>query len=71
MKSVKKDFILLGEITTDDPVKMASYAETGIDGFIDYPMNEELRKVFPKPDQSFGELFTRLQQNKEIGLNSY
>ena len=71
VKSVKKDFILLGEITTDDPVKMASYAETGIDGFVDFPLNEELRKVFPKPDQSFGELFKRLGQNEELGLNSY
>ena len=71
MKSVKKDFILLGEITTDDPVKMASYAESGIDGFVDFPLNEELRKVFPKPDQSFGELFKRLEQNEELGLNSY
>ena len=71
MKSVKKDFILLGEINTDDPVKMASYAESGIDGFVDFPLNEELRKVFPKPDQSFGELFKRLQQNEQLGLNSY
>ena len=54
VKSVKKDFILLGEIITDDPVKMASYVETGIDGFVDFPLNEELRKVFPKPDQSYG-----------------
>ena len=71
MKSVKKDFILLGEINTDDPVKMASYAESGIDGFVDFPLNEELRKVFQKPDQSFGELFKRLQQNEQLGLNSY
>ena len=71
MKSVKKDFFLLGEVTTNDPVKMASYAETGIDGFVDFPLNEELRKVFPKPDQSFGELFKRLEQNEELGLNSY
>ena len=71
VKSVKKDFFLLGEVTTNDPVKMASYAETGIDGFVDFPLNEELRKVFPKPDQSFGELFKRLEQNEELGLNSY
>ena len=71
VKSVKKDFFLLGEVTTNDPVKMESYAETGIDGFVDFPLNEELRKVFPKPDQSFGELFKRLEQNEELGLNSY
>ena len=71
VKSVKKDFFILGEVTTNDPVKMASYSETGIDGFVDFPLNEELRKVFPKPDQSFGELFKRLEQNKELGLNSY
>ena len=71
VKSVKKDFFLLGEVTTNDPVKMESYAETGIDGFVDFSLNEELRKVFPKPDQSFGELFKRLEQNEELGLNSY
>ena len=54
VKSVKKDFILLGEMITNDPVKMESYAETGIDGFVDFPLNEELRKVFPKPDQTYG-----------------
>ena len=68
VKSVKKDLFLLGEIITNDPVKMASYAETGIDGFVDYPLNEELRKVFPKPDQPLGELFKRLQQNEQLGL---
>jgi glycosidase len=71
VKSVKKDFFLLGEVTTNDPVKMESYAETGIDGFVDFPLNEALRKVFPKPDQSFGELFKRPEQNEELGLNSY
>lgn len=71
MRSVKKDFFLLGEMITNDPVKMASYAESGIDGFVDFPLNGELRKAFQKPDQSFEELFKRLQQNEQLGLNSY
>ena len=68
VKSVKKDFYLLGEIITNDPVKMASYAETGIDGFVDFPLNEELRKVFPKPDQSFGELFRGFSKTNSLVL---
>jgi len=71
VKSVKEDFFLLGEVVTNDPVEMTKYAETGIDGFVDYPMNDELRKVFPEPNQSFGELLTGLEQKEALRLNPY
>ena len=71
VKSIKGNFYLLGEVITNDPNKLASYEETGIDGFVDYPLNEELRKVFPKPDQSFASLFAMQEQNEELYSNPY
>lgn len=71
VKSVKSNFYLLGETMTNDPNKIASYMETGMDGFVDYPLNEELRKVFPEPNQSFASLFAIQEQNKELYSNPY
>jgi glycosidase len=71
VKSVKSNFYLLGETMTNDPNEIASYKETGIDGFVDYPLNKELRKVFPAPNQSFSSLFMLQEQNKELYSNPY
>ncbi|WP_335870030.1 alpha-amylase family glycosyl hydrolase [Bacillus sp. 2205SS5-2] len=50
VKSVNKDFYLLGEVYDKDPKNIAKYAETGIDGFVDFPQNDELRNVFKTTD---------------------
>ena len=71
VKSVKKDFYLLGEVRTNNPDDIAAYVETGMDGFVDYPLNEELRKVFPKPNQSFSALFTMGERNEALYSNPY
>lgn len=64
VKSVKEDFYLMGEVWHNDLRVVAAYEDTGIDGFVDFPQNEQLRTTFAKPDQSLGWLFTSLDRNK-------
>jgi glycosidase len=71
IKKEKEDFYLLGEIRSNDPAYIAQYEKAGIDGFLDYPLNEHLRTAFAKPDQSSGELFTVWEKNKEVYENPY
>ncbi|SFA79186.1 MULTISPECIES: alpha-amylase family glycosyl hydrolase [unclassified Bacillus (in: firmicutes)] len=72
MKKTKKDFYLIGEVWHDDPRYIAKYdKEAGIDGFVDYPLNTELRKAFKKPDQSLGLLFNVWKRNQILYEDPY
>ena len=41
---------------------MLSYEEIGIDAFMDYAQNEDLRKAFAAPDGSLTNLLTKQQE---------
>lgn len=64
VKSVKKDFYLIGEVWSSDPNYIAMYDKAGIDGFVDYPLNDQLRTAFAKPDQTLSWLFKTAERNK-------
>lgn len=64
VKSVKKDFYLLGDVKDHDLRAVASYQDSGIDGFLDYSQNKLLRTAFARPDQSFGDLFASIDEYK-------
>ncbi|WP_199426421.1 alpha-amylase family glycosyl hydrolase [Thermaerobacillus caldiproteolyticus] len=64
VKSVKKDFFLLGEVWNDDPRYIADYGKYGIDGFVDYPLYNEITKVFSKRDQSLRPLYDVWEYDK-------
>lgn len=64
VKSVKDDFYLIGEVWSEDPNYIAEYDKAGIDGFVDFPLNEQLRTAFEKPDQTLDWLFTTAERNK-------
>jgi glycosidase len=66
VKSVKKDFYLIGEVWSNDPNYIAEYDKAGIDGFVDYPLNDHLRTAFAKPDQTLDWLFTTAKRNEAI-----
>ena len=66
VKSVNKDFYLLGEVWHDNPNVVTGYQETGIDGFMDFSQNDSLRTAFSKPDQSLGWLFSNAERNEKI-----
>ena len=69
VKSVKKDFYLLGDIQSDDPNIEKNFKSTGIDGFTDSRLNNDLRKGFATTDQSLNHLFTDGKLTKQSGLN--
>jgi alpha-amylase len=68
---VKDDFYLLGEVWDNDPNYIAQYDKTGIDGFVDYPLNEHLRTAFAQPGQSLYWLYTTADRNKTIYEDPY
>ncbi|MCM3124905.1 MULTISPECIES: alpha-amylase family glycosyl hydrolase [unclassified Mesobacillus] len=69
VKSVKDDFYLIGEVWSEDPNYIAKYDKAGIDGFVDFPLNEQLRTAFEKPDQTLDWLLTTAKRNKAIYEN--
>ncbi|MDZ5470297.1 alpha-amylase family glycosyl hydrolase [Bacillus sp. 31A1R] len=71
VKSVKNDFYLLGEVWHEDPNFISKYEKVGIDGFVDYPLNEHLRNAFQKPDQSLSWLFNVWERNQTTYENPY
>ncbi|RDI47801.1 alpha-amylase family glycosyl hydrolase [Falsibacillus pallidus] len=66
VKSVKKNFYLLGEVWSEDPNYIKKYQEAGIDGLVDYPLNGPLKEAFVKPDVSMERPFTMWDINKNI-----
>lgn len=71
VKSVKKDFFLMGEVWHDDPRYVADYAKTGIDSMIDYPFYNEASKVFSKTNTSYGTLEAVWKRNQFLYENPY
>ncbi|MTH53289.1 alpha-amylase [Bacillus mangrovi] len=64
VKSVKKDFFLLGEVWSEDPAYLAEYEKTGIDSFVDYPFYEEASEIFSKLGTSAGPLVDVWKRNE-------
>lgn len=70
-KAAKKDFYLLGEVRSNDPHFISEYEETGMDGFLDFPLTETLRPAFDQVDQSLTELNTRKDELMSTYKNPY
>ncbi|RSK26399.1 LPXTG cell wall anchor domain-containing protein [Bacillus sp. HMF5848] len=62
VKSVKEDFFLLGEVWHDDPRYIANY-QGALDGFVDYPLFNEMTKVFAEPNHKLGGLANIWKRN--------
>jgi glycosidase len=71
VKSMKEDFYLIGEVWSNDPNYIAQYDKAGIDGFVDYPLNDHLRTAFSEPDQTLDWLFTTAKRNETIYEEPY
>jgi alpha-amylase len=71
MKSVKEDFFLIGEVWNDSPEYVAGYQDTGIDSFVDFPMYNELTRVFSAPNESLRRLDTLFAHNMNFYENPY
>lgn len=64
VKSVKKDFFLLGEVWHDDPRYVAEYGKHGIDALIDFPFYKEASAIFSNVDQSLEPLYNVWERNE-------
>jgi alpha-amylase len=64
VKSVKKDFLLLGEVWAKDPRYIADYGKYGIDGFVDYPLYNAITTTLTKSGQSLRPLYDVWEYNK-------
>jgi hypothetical protein len=69
VKGVKEDFYLLGEVRSKDPTSIVEYEDLGLDGFLDYPSNENVRAAFAQPDQTMAGLFTALEEKENLYKN--
>jgi len=71
VKSVKDDFYLIGEVYDTDIQKIAQYADTGIDGFVDFPLAEQMRTAFQDVDQNTSRIFNYWDYNQQFFDNPY
>ncbi|KIL47383.1 alpha-amylase family glycosyl hydrolase [Jeotgalibacillus campisalis] len=71
VKSVKDDFYLIGEVYDTDIRKIAQYSDTGIDGFVDFPLAEQMRSVFQDVDTNTSRLFNFWDYNQEFFPEPY
>jgi glycosidase len=69
VKTVKEDFYLLGEVSFNDASSILEYEDAGMDGFLDYPSNENLRAAFAQPDQSMSGLLSSLEEKENLFQN--
>jgi len=71
VKSVKDDFLLIGEVWHDDPRYIADYSKYGIDAFVDYPLYNEASVIFSKSNQSLKPLYDVWRRNETFYQDPY
>ncbi|MGV3465605.1 MAG: alpha-amylase family glycosyl hydrolase, partial [Heyndrickxia sp.] len=64
VKSVNKNFFLLGDVQSTDVNTIKTYEQAGFDGFYDYPQNQPLRKAYSDIDQSAKPLMDIVEKNR-------
>ncbi|MBS4172019.1 alpha-amylase family glycosyl hydrolase [Bacillus sp. FJAT-49736] len=64
VRSVKKNFFLLGDVHSNDINTIKKFEQAGFDGFYDYPQNKPLRSAFSDIDQSTKPLLDIVKTNE-------
>ncbi|UOR13156.1 alpha-amylase family glycosyl hydrolase [Halobacillus amylolyticus] len=65
VKSVKEDFLLLGEVKSNDVETIADYQSTGIDTFVNYPFYQTASETFKEAGHPLDELYIVWEQSKQ------
>ncbi|WP_285767609.1 alpha-amylase family glycosyl hydrolase [Peribacillus sp. SI8-4] len=63
VKSEKSNFYTIGDVQGDANT-ISSYKETGIDAFMAYPQNIELREAFASPDKELKPVFDAFKESE-------
>lgn len=71
VKSSKPDFYLVGDVKDGDSLLLSDDLDLDFDGWMNYPLNKELKKVFVQPDISFSPLISSLERNEKEGQDIY
>ncbi|MFD9624741.1 alpha-amylase family glycosyl hydrolase [Peribacillus muralis] len=70
VKSEKSNFYTIGDVQGDAGL-ISSYKKTGIDAFMAYPQNDELREAFSAPDKALKPVFDAFAKSEaELGVNA-
>ncbi|MBH0166159.1 alpha-amylase [Fictibacillus sp. 7GRE50] len=64
VKKAKPGFYLIGEVWHNDPRYIAEYNKAGIQSFVDYPLFNEMVRIFRQSGQSLSELNAVWERNK-------
>ncbi|KZE63475.1 alpha-amlyase [Fictibacillus phosphorivorans] len=64
VKQTKPGFYLIGEVWHNDPRYIADYNKAGIGSFVDYPLFNEMVRIFRQSGQSLSELNAVWERNK-------
>jgi glycosidase len=71
VKAEKPNFLLMGEVYDPNPNTIKKYKNSGIDSFLDFPFNEEARKVFAKSGESTDRLSVIWDYDQTAYKNRY
>lgn len=71
VKTEKSDFYLIGDSLGVDMKASSSYEKTGIDAFMDYKQNENLRKAFAAPDENLANLLVNPKKNRSTNAIAF
>ncbi len=71
VKKEKTDFYVIGDSFGSEIESMSSYEAIGIDAFMDYKQNENLRQAFAAPDGSLMNLLTIQEKNPSTKLVTF
>ena len=65
VRNSKPDFYLLGDVKGGDSGLLSDYGDLDFDGWMNYPLNKDLKKVFVQPDVSFSPLISSSDRNEK------
>ena len=71
VRNSKPDFYLLGDVKGGDSGLLSDYGDLDFDGWMNYPLNKDLKKVFVQPDVSFSPLISSSDRNEKEGKDIY
>ncbi len=71
VRNSKSDFYLLGDEKGRESVVPSVDQDLDFDGWMNYPLNKELKKVFVQPDLSFSPLFSSLERYEKEKQDIY